>query len=289
MTLDVRADADRLAALALAEDGTRDVTSDITVPPGAAGRGVLLFKGAGVLAGLAYADAVARACGCRTEWRAPEGARLEPGGIAGEVLGLLKPLLRAERPLLNLLQRASGIATAARAYADAVAGTGARILHTRKTAPGLRLLDVSAALAGGAGLHRLELASTVLVKDNHWQALRAGAGSLEQALADARALGVTGLQVEVESEAQVGEAVAAGATRLLVDNQTPVTVRRWAALAREVAPAIEIEATGGITLENVRRYADAGADFISVGALTHSVSSADISLELSPDTAFSAG
>ena len=235
MTLDVRADADRLAALALAEDGTRDVTSDITVPSGAAGRGVLLFKGAGVLAGLAYADAVARA------------------------------------------------------YADAVAGTGARILHTRKTAPGLRLLDVSAALAGGAGLHRLELASTVLVKDNHWQALRAGAGSLEQALADARALGVTGLQVEVESEAQVGEAVAAGATRLLVDNQTPVTVRRWAALAREVAPAIEIEATGGITLENVRRYADAGADFISVGALTHSVSSADISLELSPDTAFSAG
>jgi nicotinate-nucleotide pyrophosphorylase (carboxylating) len=289
VTLDVRADAERVAAVALAEDGACDVTSDVTVPPGATGHGVLLFKSPGVLAGIPYADAVARACGCRTAWRVREGAWVARGDTAGEVRGPLGPLLRAERPLLNLLQRASGIATAARAYADAVVGTGARILHTRKTVPGLRRLDVSAALAGGAALHRLELGETLMVKDNHWQALRAGARTLAQALAKARALGVSGLQVEVESEHQVGEAVAAGATRLLVDNQTPATVRRWAGLARAAAPTIEIEATGGITLENVRDYAEAGADFISVGALTHSVRAGDISLELSPDTTSATG
>jgi nicotinate-nucleotide pyrophosphorylase (carboxylating) len=284
VTLDVRADAERLAGLVLAEDGPRDITSDVTLPP-AAGRGILLFKSAGVLAGTPYADAVGRACGCRIEWRAGDGARLAPGDIAGEARGMLGPLLRAERPLLNLLQRASGIATAARAYADAVAGTGTRVLHTRKTAPGLRLLDVSAALAGGAELHRLDLATIVMVKDNHWKALHARGRLLADALAEARELGVTGLHVEVESQDQVREACAAGATRLLIDNQAPETVRSWTVLARAAAPAIEIEATGGITLANVRRYADAGVDFVSIGALTHSVSAADISLELSPDTA----
>jgi len=280
VTLDVRADAERLAGVALAEDGPRDITSDVTVPPGAAGRGVLLFKTAGVLAGTAYADAVAHACGCRIEWQVQDGAWLAPGDVAGEARGPLGPLLRAERPLLNLLQRASGIATAARAYADAVAGTGARILHTRKTAPGLRLLDVSAALAGGAALHRLDLGTTVMVKDNHWQALHACGRSLGEALDEARQLGVTGLQVEVESERQVRDACAAGATRLLIDNQPLAAVRAWADLARRLVPGITIEATGGITLDNVRDYAAAGADFVSVGALTHSVRAADISLEL---------
>ncbi len=289
MTLDVRADAERLAGVALAEDGPRDITSDITVPPGAPGRGMLVFNSAGVLAGSAYAEAVARLCGCECEWRAGDGKSITPGETVGVVTGRLAAILRAERPLLNLLQRASGIATAARAYADAVTGTGARILHTRKTAPGLRLLDVSAALAGGAALHRLELATTVMVKDNHWHALETRGRSLAEALAKARELGATGLQVEVESEAQVRAACAAGATRLLVDNQAPETVRAWTTIARAAAPGIEIEATGGITLDNVRRYAAAGVDWISVGALTHSVRSADISLDLSPDTASASG
>ena len=198
----------------------------------------------------------------------------------GTVAGPLAPLLRAERPLLNLLQRASGIATATHAYVGEVTGTAARILHTRKTAPGLRLLDVAGVLAGGGAVHRLDLAHAVLVKDNHWRALATQGKTLRSALAQARAQGADALQVEVESEAQLQAACQAGATRLLLDNQSPETVRRWAAVARDLAPGIEIEATGGITLENVRAYALAGADFISVGALTHSVKAADIALEL---------
>lgn len=182
--------------------------------------------------------------------------------------------------MLNLLQRACGIATATRAYVDAVAGTRCRILHTRKTAPGLRALDVAAVLAGGGSRHRFDLAHEVMVKDNHWQALQLGANDLGAALAEARAKGIASLQVEVESVEQLEQACAAGATRLLVDNQPPETVRSWAVRARELRPGIEIEATGGITLANVRSYAEAGADFISIGALTHSVMAADLGLEV---------
>jgi nicotinate-nucleotide pyrophosphorylase (carboxylating) len=283
VTLDVRADAERVAAVALAEDGPADITTKVTVPPDARGLGSLVFKTGAVLAGTTYANAVAGQCGCACEWRARDGDRLAANAVAGTVAGPMAGILRAERPLLNLLQRAAGIATEARAYADAVAGTGARVLHTRKTAPGLRLLDVSASLAGGAALHRLGLADTVMVKDNHWRGLEAGDRRLAEALAEARAAGATQLQVEVESEDQVREACAAGATRLLIDNQTPATVQRWAGLARQVAPGIEIEATGGIGLGNVRDYARAGADFVSVGAITHSVRAADISLDLTSD------
>jgi nicotinate-nucleotide pyrophosphorylase (carboxylating) len=280
VTPDFAADAERLAAIALAEDGLRDITSDLTVARDAKGTGRLEFRSGGVVAGQAYAEAVARLCGCRIDWAAKEGQPLPAQSVLGTAAGPLGPLLRGERPLLNLLQRASGIATATRAYVAAVAGTPTRILHTRKTAPGLRLLDVAAVLAGGGAVHRLDLAETVMVKDNHWQALAAQHKSLRAALAEARQSGARGLQVEVESEAQLREACEAGATRLLLDNQQPETVRRWAGLARQLTPGIEIEATGGITLENVRAYAEAGADFISVGALTHSVKAADIALEV---------
>lgn len=280
MTPDFAADAERLAAIALAEDGSRDVTSDATVAPSARGAGRLEFRSGGVLAGRIYAEAVARACGCSIDWAAAEGAHLASHAPAGTVAGPLGPLLRAERPLLNLLQRASGVATVTRAYVGAVSETPARILHTRKTAPGLRLLDIAGVLAGGGVLHRLDLAETVMVKDNHWQALAAQGKTLRAALAEARKQGVSGLQVEIESEAQLRAACEAGATRLLLDNQSPDTVHRWAQLARELSPGIEIEATGGITLENVRAYALAGTDFISVGALTHSVRAADIAFEI---------
>ena len=275
-------DAERIAAVALAEDGATDITTVLTVPAGVAGEGRIEYRSGGIVAGAAYADAVARACECRIEWRAPEGRTVAAGTVAGVVHGPLGRILRAERPMLNLLQRASGIATATRGYVDAVAGTGCRILHTRKTAPGLRVLDVAAVLAGGGTRHRFDLAHEVMVKDNHWQALRREGNTLAAALADGRRRGVASLQVEVETEAQLEEACAAGATRLLVDNQPPATVRAWARRAREMVPGIEIEATGGITLANVREYAEAGVDFVSVGALTHSVMAADIGLEIAP-------
>ena len=274
------ADAERIAALALAEDGDTDITSLVTVPAGLDAEGALEFRSGGVLAGNAFADAVARLADCRIEWRAPDGRQVPAGAVVGLVRGRLRHLLRAERPLLNLLQRASGIATATRAYVDAVAGTGCRILHTRKTAPGLRALDIAAVLAGGGSRHRADLSHEVMVKDNHWQALRRGGGTLGEALAEARGRGITSLQVEVETAEQVEEACAAGATRLLVDNQRPATLAAWAETARRLRPGVEIEATGGITLETVRAYAEAGADFISIGALTHSVRAADLALEV---------
>ena len=277
----VLADAAALARRALEEDGEGDVTSEVTVPLDLPGRGVLEVRSEIVLAGTAYADAVAAACGLRPiAWCAAEGERLAGGSIAGELDGRMRELLRAERSILNLLQRACGIATLTRRYADAVRHTRCRILHTRKTAPGLRVLDVSSVLAGGGVMHRVSLAHTVMVKDNHWQALHASGRTLAEALATARELGVRGLQVEVESREQVEEAAAAGATRLLVDNQSPDTVRAWGELARGISPTIELEATGGITLQNVAWFAEAGVDFVSVGALTHSVVAADVSLEV---------
>ena len=201
------------------------------------------------------------------------------GASVGIVRGELADVLRAERPLLNLLQRASGIASATRSYVDAVQGTRTRILHTRKTAPGLRSLDISAVIAGGGHAHRIDLSHEVMVKDNHWEALARSGNTLEAALAEGKRRGLKALYVEIESLDQLELACAAGASRLLIDNQPPDTLRSWAQLARERAPAIEIEATGGITLSNVREYALAGADFVSVGALTHSVKAADISIE----------
>lgn len=276
----MKPDTERIAAVALAEDGETDVTTSLTVPAGLEAEGRIEYRSGGVVAGAAYADAVARACECRIEWRAPDGRVVPPGTVIGLVRGPLKRILRAERPMLNLLQRACGIASATRAYVQAVSGTNCKILHTRKTAPGLRSLDVAAVLSGGGARHRLDLSHEVMVKDNHWQALRLGSNNLGAALADARAKGISSLQVEVESVEQLERACAAGATRLLVDNQRPETVREWALHARELIPGIEIEATGGITLANVRAYAEAGADYISIGALTHSVIAADLGIEV---------
>ncbi|MGH7509471.1 MAG: carboxylating nicotinate-nucleotide diphosphorylase [Gemmatimonadales bacterium] len=277
-----RREVERIAAAALAEDGRLDITGVLTAPSRIKAGGLIEYRTAGVLSGNQYADAVARVCGCAIEWAAGEGSEVPAGTAVGVVRGELGDVLRAERPMLNLLQRASGIATTTRAFVDAIQGTRCRILHTRKTAPGLRALDVTAVLAGGGHRHRLDLSHEVMIKDNHWQALARDGSSLEAALAQARKRGLTALYVEVESVAQLELACAAGATRLLVDNQPPETVRAWGQLARERSPGIEIEATGGITLANVREYAEAGADFISIGALTHSVKAADIAIEIKP-------
>jgi nicotinate-nucleotide pyrophosphorylase (carboxylating) len=276
----VNPDVERIAAQALAEDGETDITSAVTIPPGLEAEGRIEYRSGGVLAGAAFADAAARQCDCRIDWRAAEGGTVKAGAVIGSVRGTLARMLRAERPMLNLLQRACGIATATRAYVDAVAGTPCRILHTRKTAPGLRALDIAAVLAGGGTAHRADLSHAVMVKDNHWQAVKREGRTLAQALAEARRRGVTALYVEVESLEQLEQACAAGATRLLVDNQTPDTVKAWARRARELSSGIEIEATGGIMLANVRAYAEAGADYVSIGALTHSVRAADLAIEV---------
>jgi nicotinate-nucleotide pyrophosphorylase (carboxylating) len=275
-----RREIERIAAAALAEDGRLDITSALTVPPRIQAAAVIEYRSGGVVSGIAYAEEVARSCGCKVEWSSHEADSVYAGAALGVVRGDLADILRAERPMLNLLQRACGIATLTRAYVDAIQGTRARILHTRKTAPGLRALDIAAVLAGGGQAHRADLSNQVMVKDNHWRSLaRKGAG-LDHALTEARKRGVTALYVEVESLEQLELACSAGATRLVVDNQPPETVRAWSQVARERLPGIEIEATGGISLANVRAYAEAGADFISIGALTHSVTAADIAIEV---------
>lgn len=277
-------DAAQVAERALAEDGPDDITTRAAVAPDQFGTAIIECRSAGVLAGTAYADAVTTLCELGgVIWQSATGSSIPAGTTVGSLQGNLTRILRAERPMLNLLQRAVGIATATRAYVERVAGTPTRILHTRKTAPGLRLLDVSAVLAGGGQLHRVDLGDTLMIKDNHWRSMERSGRRLGEVLAQARAHGIAQCQVEVESVEQVELACAAGADRLLVDNQTPETVRKWATLARGRRPGIEIEATGGITLENVRSFAEAGADFVSIGALTHSVVAADIALEVELD------
>lgn len=278
---DVRQDALALAKAALAEDGSFDITSDIVGAAGVAATGIVEYRSGGVVAGSAYADAVVQHCDCgELKWNSADGQVVEAGSTLATLEGDLARILFAERTLLNFLQRACGIATATRAFVDAVAGTGCQVLHTRKTAPGLRILDVQAVLAGGGGLHRLSLSSAVLVKDNHWHLLDSRGVNLRAACDTARDHGVERIYVEVENLEQVKHACDAGATRLLIDNQNPTEFRRLAARARAEAPNIEIEATGGMTLESARDYAESGADYLSVGGLTHSVIAADVALEI---------
>jgi nicotinate-nucleotide pyrophosphorylase (carboxylating) len=278
---EIAADARRVASIALAEDGPRDVTSDASVLPEQRAVGVIEARENVVIAGCAYADAIAAACGLSPiAWRGREGEQVDAGVDIGTLTGPLAAILRAERPLLNVLQRACGIATLTRTYVEAVAPTRCVVLHTRKTTPGLRLFEVAAVCAGGGGLHRRDLSHAVLIKDNHWRALRRGGRSLATALSGAAARGITELCVEVESLDQLHAACAAGATRLLIDNQTPVVVQSWAATARALRPGVQIEASGGITLATVREYASAGAPNLSGGAMTPNAPSADLALEV---------
>jgi nicotinate-nucleotide pyrophosphorylase (carboxylating) len=265
----------------LAEDvGPGDVTTSWTVPEGARAQGRLLAKSACVVSGLHIARRTFALLDPGLLWRdeAPAGSDAAPGTTLARLEGQAAALLTAERVVLNLLQRMCGIATATRRYVDAVAGTGCRILDTRKTAPGLRAFDRIAVTDGGGSNHRAGLYDQVLIKDNH----RRLAGGVAAAVAKARerAPADMKIEVEVETEEELRQALSAGADIVLIDNQTPDIVREWSALARRSSRPPLIEASGNISLERVGAYAQAGADCISVGALTHSVEAADISLEL---------
>jgi nicotinate-nucleotide pyrophosphorylase (carboxylating) len=206
----------------------------------------------------------------------PDGARADRGDVIATVCGRARILLAGERVALNFLQRLSGVATLTRRAVDAVAGTRAAITDTRKTTPGLRALEKYAVRMGGGVNHRLSLADAVLWKDNHWRLLGGSGRPLREVLASAPA-GVP-LTVEVESDAQLEQALAAGARRVLVDNQSPDRVADW---ARRAGPGVAIEASGGITPETAAAYARAGARYISIGALTHSAPAVGIRLDLS--------
>jgi nicotinate-nucleotide pyrophosphorylase (carboxylating) len=270
----------------LEEDiGYGDITTLAIVPPQAQGHGRFLAKEALVLAGLDVAGAVFHTIDqtIRLDSATPEGAALPSGSVIAEIHGPARALLTAERVALNLLQRLSGVATATRRYVDAVRHTKAHIIDTRKTTPGLRLLEKYAVQVGGGHNHRFGLGDGVLIKDNHI----AIAGGVQAAINLARQA-VSHLQkieVEVEDFTQLHEALAAGADAILLDNMTPEQTREAVHLVRQ-APGgahILLESSGGITLDTVRFYAEAGVDLISVGALTHSAPAVDISLELTAE------
>jgi len=206
---------------------------------------------------------------------APEGAELKAGEIVAEIDGRLAGLLIGERTALNFVQLLSGIATMTRAFVDAIAGTGAKILDTRKTHPGLRVVEKYAVRVGGGHNHRLGLDSGVLIKENHIAAV----GTVTKAIEAARRTAPHTLKIEIECErlAQVEEALNAGADAILLDNMTLDNIRSARAMA---GPDVQLEVSGGVTLQNVRAIAEAGADLISVGALTHSARFQDISMRI---------
>ncbi len=200
------------------------------------------------------------------------GARLNAGDEAAVVTGPARSLLTGERTALNFVQRLSGIATLSSAYAKAVEGTGCRVLDTRKTTPGLRRLEKMAAAAGGAVNHRMGLYDAVLIKNNHI----AAAGGVRAAMERTRNARFP-IEIEVRTRAELDEALACGATHILLDNLTPAEAREWIA---HIGGRATVELSGGITLETVRAYAETGADFVSCGALTHSAPAADLNFRL---------
>jgi nicotinate-nucleotide pyrophosphorylase (carboxylating) len=271
---------------ALDEDlGRGDITSRAVIRAGARGRGSFTAKQDLVLAGLEVADAVFNSFdfNLQIESAAGDGDRMKAGKVFARVSGEAQVLLSAERVALNFLQRLSGIATLTSRYVEAIAGTGATIVDTRKTTPGLRLLEKYAVTVGGGRNHRMGLDDGVLIKDNHL----ALAGGVTEAVRRAReAAGhLHKIEVEVATLEQVEEALRARADILLLDNMSTEMIGRAVEIVRQHEKGARrtlTEASGGITLENVRAYAEAGVDLISVGALTHSAPAVDISFKIKP-------
>jgi nicotinate-nucleotide pyrophosphorylase (carboxylating) len=278
--MEIDAETRELVARALREDlGPGDVTAEAVVPEGASGGAVISQKQPGVLFGLEVASEVFRQAGAteltgvaaESQWRA------EVPAIVARAEGPARALLAAERTALNLLCHLSGVATLTARYVNAVDGTGARILDTRKTTPGLRGLEKAAVAAGGGTNHRMGLYDAILIKENHAYL----AGGVAKAVRGARAARPD-LPVEVECRDldEVRQALEADADRLLLDNMTPAQLQEAVGAARRSARAPELEASGGITLENVAEIAASGVEYVSIGALTHSAPALDLSMTL---------
>lgn len=273
--MELASEIERNVAAALAEDvGSGDLTAPLT-PAGKTARAVVMCRQEAVICGQPWFDAAVLKLdpAAKVAWTVAEGARVPAGTRVCAVSGNARALLSAERVALNFLQTLSGVATVTRRYVEAIAGTRARIVDTRKTLPGLRLAQKYAVRAGGGSNHRLGLYDAMLIKENHI----AAAGGIRQAITQARKLAHTGdwIQVEVENLDQLKEALGAGATMILLDNMSVGQMREAVKIAGERA---ELEASGGITLENVRAIAETGVHRISVGALTKDVKAADFSL-----------
>ncbi len=263
--------------MALAEDiGTGDVTSQLTVPEDLQAHGSYLAKQSFVLAGIELLPLIFESFGgAQLKMFKTSGEGIQKGEVLATVQGPARTLLSCERVSLNFLQRLSGVATLARRHVDAVAGTKVKVLDTRKTTPGLRLLEKFSAAAGGATNHRQGLFDAVLIKNNHITA----AGGVRKAIE--KVASFTGpIEIEVRSRAELEEALACGAKHLLLDNLTPDEAREW---IRHIDGRATTELSGNINLQTIRSYAEAGPDYISCGAITHSAVAVDISFRLELD------
>lgn len=272
-------DLDHLVRIGLEEDvGSGDWTTLWTVPEDRLATARIISKARGVIAGTAAAAAVFARVEPRIEiaFDVRDGDSVDAGAGVASIHGPARGILTGERLALNLLQRLSGVATATRAFVEAIEGTGARILDTRKTTPGMRALEKMAVRSGGGANHRFGLHDMILIKENHIRA----AGGITAALDAVRRQNDRGLRVEVETTNldEVTEAIAGGANRILLDNMPLETLRQAVEFARSHGGGIETEASGGVTIEAVRAIAETGVDYISVGALTHSAPALDLSL-----------
>jgi nicotinate-nucleotide pyrophosphorylase (carboxylating) len=266
----------------LAEDiGRGDITTSSTVPPDVRGMGRFLAKEDLVICGFEVAEAVfvhldAEVGEIETQYS--DGDEVSSGTVFGTMKGFADVLLTGERVALNLFQRMSGVATLTRAYVKAVEGTNAAIVDTRKTTPGLRLLEKYAVTIGGGKNHRMGLDDGVLIKDNH---ISLAGGVAEAVNAAKNTVGhLHKIEVEITNWAQLREAIEAGADIVMLDNQTPDEAAKLVKMSRDLNPSVLIEASGGMDLDRVRSYAEAGVDLISVGRLTHSARAVDISFKI---------
>jgi nicotinate-nucleotide pyrophosphorylase (carboxylating) len=267
---------------ALAEDLSKgDVTTEALIPGDRQGTGFIVAKKEGILAGINVAKQVFHQVDpeLKVEVLLEDGARVKPGSKVAKVSGTIASILKAERVALNFLQRLSGIASETNRYVEAVKGLPVRIMDTRKTTPGLRSLEKHAVKAGGGENHRMSLGDGVLIKDNHLAALRSQGLNIKEIVAKARQNAPQRLPVEVEvgTVSEALEAVEAGADIVMLDNMNLEDMRK---AVKSIHGRALIEASGGITLDNVRAVAETGVDFVSIGALTHSARALDISLEL---------
>ena len=273
---------EKIVERALAEDlGKGDVTTGALIPGDQQGNGFVLAKEKGILAGIGAARQVFHQVDpeLEVEILLEDGARLKPGSKVAKVSGSIASILKAERVALNFLQRLSGIASETNRYVAKVEGLPVRIMDTRKTTPGLRSLEKYAVRVGGGENHRLNLGDGILIKDNHLVALRSQGLSIKEIIDKARENAPQRLQVEVEVRtiSEALEAVKAGANIVMLDNMNLKDMRK---AVKSIQGSALIEASGGITLDNVRTIAETGVDFVSIGALTHSTKALDISLEL---------